>query len=420
MAASEEEPEALTEQLDVARRLENLPVSAWPPGTEPEPFQVGGGARPAQELRAAPGGVAGSIFHRGGARRSRALRAQPGGGAGGLPGSVPGCGKRGPLFIAVRGPLFIAVRGPLTTAAPPAAGHRLQTRRLSSCGPRAQTLRGTRDPPRPGPEPYTPDHVAGPGGDTDPTLITFPGCVCVKTPCLPGTCSCLRREKNYDDNLCLRHIGSEAKCAEPVFECNVLCQCSDHCRNRVVQRGLQFRLQVFKTDRKGWGLRTLDFIPKGRFVCEYAGEVLGFSEVQRRIQLQTIHDSNYIIAVREHVYNGQVMETFVDPTSIGNIGRFLNHSCEPNLLMIPVRINSMVPKLALFAAKDIVPEEELSYDYSGRFLNLLDSEDKERLDNGKLRKPCYCGAESCAAFLPYDSSLYCPLEKPNTSEEGKV
>ena len=38
----------------------------------------------------------------------------------------------GPLFIAVRGPLFIAVRGPFTIAAPPVAGHRLQTRRLSS------------------------------------------------------------------------------------------------------------------------------------------------------------------------------------------------------------------------------------------------------------------------------------------------
>ena len=47
------------------------------------------------------------------------------------------CGKWGPLFIAVRGPLFIAVRGPPTIAAPPAAGHRLPTRRLSSCGSRA-------------------------------------------------------------------------------------------------------------------------------------------------------------------------------------------------------------------------------------------------------------------------------------------
>ena len=36
-----------------------------------------------------------------------------------------------------RGPLFIAVRGSLTIAASLVAEHRLQTRRLSSCGSRA-------------------------------------------------------------------------------------------------------------------------------------------------------------------------------------------------------------------------------------------------------------------------------------------
>ena len=41
-----------------------------------------------------------------------------------------------------RGPLFIAVRGPLTIAASLVAEHRLQTRRLSSCGSRAQLLCG--------------------------------------------------------------------------------------------------------------------------------------------------------------------------------------------------------------------------------------------------------------------------------------
>ena len=55
-----------------------------------------------------------------------------------------------------RGPLFIAVRGPLTVTASPVAGHRLQTRRLSSCGSRAQLLRGMWDPPRPGLEPVSP------------------------------------------------------------------------------------------------------------------------------------------------------------------------------------------------------------------------------------------------------------------------
>ena len=55
-----------------------------------------------------------------------------------------------------RGPLFIAVRGPLTIAASLVAEHRLQTRRLSSCGSRAQLLRGMWDLPRPVLEPVSP------------------------------------------------------------------------------------------------------------------------------------------------------------------------------------------------------------------------------------------------------------------------
>ena len=62
--------------------------------------------------------------------------------------ALSSCGKWGPLLI--------AARRPLTIAASPAAEHRLQTRRLSNCGSRAQLLRGTWDPPRPGPEPASP------------------------------------------------------------------------------------------------------------------------------------------------------------------------------------------------------------------------------------------------------------------------
>ena len=53
-------------------------------------------------------------------------------------------------------PLFIMVRGPLTIAASLVAEHRLQTHRLSSCGSRAQLLRGMWDLPRPGLEPMSP------------------------------------------------------------------------------------------------------------------------------------------------------------------------------------------------------------------------------------------------------------------------
>ena len=68
-----------------------------------------------------------------------------------------------------RGPLFIAVRGPLTVAASPAAEHRLQMHRLSSCGSRAQSLRGMWDPPRPGLQPVSPA-LAG-----RPSTIAPPG-----------------------------------------------------------------------------------------------------------------------------------------------------------------------------------------------------------------------------------------------------
>ena len=55
-----------------------------------------------------------------------------------------------------RGPLFNAVHGPPTIAASLVAEHRLQTRRLSSCGSQAQLLHGMWDPPRPGLEPMSP------------------------------------------------------------------------------------------------------------------------------------------------------------------------------------------------------------------------------------------------------------------------
>ena len=58
------------------------------------------------------------------------------------------CGKWGPFFI--------AVSGPLTITASLVAEHRLQTRRLSNCGSRAQLLRGMWDLPRPGLEPVSP------------------------------------------------------------------------------------------------------------------------------------------------------------------------------------------------------------------------------------------------------------------------
>ncbi|NXY92032.1 SETMR methyltransferase, partial [Alcedo cyanopectus] len=233
---------------------------------------------------------------------------------------------------------------------------------------------------------YSPGSVAGADGHADPTEITFPGCSCLSSSCVAPGCPCLCRGASSSTLQLGAALG-------PVFECNALCSCGDSCHNRLVQRGLQLPLQVFQTEKKGWGLRALEPVAKGTFVCEYAGEVLGYQEARRRIQAQTAKDSNYILVVREHLHSGEVLETIVDPTHVGNVGRFLNHSCEPNLVMVPVRVDSMVPRLALFAATDIAAGEELCYDYSGRFHNspVANQEQKPSEEETGVRKPCYCG-----------------------------
>lgn len=60
-----------------------------------------------------------------------------------------------------------------------------------------------------------------------------------------------------------------------IYECNKMCKCCTQlCTNRLVQHGLQVRLQLFKTQNKGWGIRCLDDVAKGSFVCIYAGKIL--------------------------------------------------------------------------------------------------------------------------------------------------
>lgn len=60
-----------------------------------------------------------------------------------------------------------------------------------------------------------------------------------------------------------------------VFECNEGCQCnSRRCVNRVAQKKVQHRLELFKTRDRGWGVRCLDDIAKGSFICCYYGDLL--------------------------------------------------------------------------------------------------------------------------------------------------
>ncbi|XP_028319546.1 histone-lysine N-methyltransferase SETDB2 [Gouania willdenowi] len=60
-----------------------------------------------------------------------------------------------------------------------------------------------------------------------------------------------------------------------LYECGPWCGCDrTRCQNRLVQRGLRVRLQVFLTDNRGWGVRCRDDLDAGTFICIYAGVVL--------------------------------------------------------------------------------------------------------------------------------------------------
>lgn len=44
------------------------------------------------------------------------------------------------------------------------------------------------------------------------------------------------------------------------MECTKFCSCSNKCPNRVIQRGTQVPLAIFKTaNGRGWGIKVSDF-----------------------------------------------------------------------------------------------------------------------------------------------------------------
>eukprot|EP00794_Sanderia_malayensis_P018524 gene18524-20382_t len=230
------------------------------------------------------------------------------------------------------------------------------------------------------------------------------GCTCDNV-CIYGRQSCIcigEHGPNYDIHGKLLCIGEEDEdnsmiYAKPLFECNSCCSCDVTCSNRVVQGGLKVKLQVFPTIDKGFGVRTLEHISRGTYVIDYAGEVLSTKEALSRLSTQNGAANNYLLSVKENSASSCV-RTHIDAARFGNVSRFINHSCDPNLVLYPVRVDSVVPRLALFAIADIIVGTELSFDYSGG-----ESDDEAQNDN--RRRSCKCGMPDCKGLLPSDPTF---------------
>ncbi|XP_043939153.1 histone-lysine N-methyltransferase EHMT2 isoform X2 [Protopterus annectens] len=162
-----------------------------------------------------------------------------------------------------------------------------------------------------------------------------------------------------------------------IFECNQACTCWKTCKNRVVQRGIRARLQLYRTAKMGWGVRAVQEIPQGTFICEYVGELISDAEADVR------EDDSYLFDLDNK--DGEVY--CIDARYYGNVSRFINHLCDPNI--IPVRVFMLhqdlrFPRIAFFSSRDIKAGEELGFDYGDRFWDI-----KSKYFT------CQCGSEKC-------------------------
>lgn len=222
-------------------------------------------------------------------------------------------------------------------------------------------------------------------------LESSTGCSCVGG-CQAGNmnCSCIQKNGGY---LPYSAAGILVDLKSVIYECGPSCQCPPNCRNRVSQIGLKFRLEVFRTKNKGWGLRSWDPIRAGTFICEYAGEVIPSARVEELGE----HEDEYLFD-STRIY--QQLDIFPSDTEApkipsplyvtarneGNVARFMNHSCSPNVLWRPVsreNKNESDLRIAFYAIRHIPPMTELTYDY-GIVLPL----------NAKKKK-CFCGSSKC-------------------------
>ncbi|KAK9809778.1 hypothetical protein WJX73_005432 [Symbiochloris irregularis] len=170
------------------------------------------------------------------------------------------------------------------------------------------------------------------------------------------------------------------------------CPLGINCPQAISQQGLSFRLEMFRTPggERGWGLRTMETIPEFRFVMRYSG-VVQHREATEGSESHYLFDigkrSDLDCNDREFPDGDPDHETkyTVDADQMGNVTRYINHSCQPNLFIQPVQAAGSDPflvTLCFFASRNIGAYEELTFDYGSGFLETMDH--------------CSCGSAVCS------------------------
>ncbi|KAK7406321.1 hypothetical protein VNO78_07944 [Psophocarpus tetragonolobus] len=240
-------------------------------------------------------------------------------------------------------------------------------------------------------------------------LVPSKGCDCTNGCSDLKKCSCV--VKNGGE-IPFNHNEAIVEAKPLVYECGPTCKCPSTCHNRVSQLGIKFQLEIFKTNTRGWGVRSLNSIPSGSFICEYIGELLEEKEAEQRTG-----NDEYLFDIGNNYSNSTLWDGLstlmpdaqrtscevvkdggftIDAAQFGNVGRFINHSCSPNLYAQNVLYDhhdTRMPHIMFFAAENIPPLQELTYDYNYEIDQVWDS------DGNIKKKYCHCGSMECTGRM---------------------
>ena len=191
----------------------------------------------------------------------------------------------------------------------------------------------------------------------------------------PERCNCKKPEEGQSP------CGSGCINRSTYSECEPgMCVNGELCSNMVIQRR-QYApgLERFMTSKKGWGVRARQSIAKNSFILEYTGEICSKEEFENRMLVRyKIDNHHYCLAMDNKI--------MIDAHRAGSECRFVNHACSPNCEMQKWTVRGL-PRMGLFALKDILPGEEICYDYNFSLFNT---------DQGQ---ECKCGAKDCRGII---------------------
>ncbi|KAJ9146222.1 hypothetical protein P3X46_028513 [Hevea brasiliensis] len=176
------------------------------------------------------------------------------------------------------------------------------------------------------------------------------------------------------------------------------CPCGDLCSNQQFQKRNYAKMKWDRCGKKGFGLRLEEDISKGQFLIEYVGEVLDVHTYEARLR-------EYASKSHKHFYfmtlDGSEV---IDACAKGNLGRFINHSCDPNCRTEKWVVNGEIC-IGLFALRDIKKGEELTFHY--KYVRV----------GGAAAKRCYCGSPHCQGYIGGDLRNTEVIDQVDSDEE---